>query len=71
MGYAMGFVPAMIGSHRQVWHNGYTPRAGGYCYNGLFPNDGLGIVVLSNASASSFRGMPEQMMRDVLALYEK
>ena len=70
MGYAMGFVPAMIGLHRQVWHNGYTPRAGGYCYNALFPDEGLGIIVLSNVSVSSFRGMPEQIVRGVLALYE-
>ncbi len=69
-GYAMGVVPAMIGSHRQVWHNGYTPRAGGYCFNAIFPDDGLGIIVLSNVSVPSFRGMPEQMVRDVLALYE-
>jgi D-alanyl-D-alanine carboxypeptidase len=70
MGYAMGFVPAMIASHRQVWHNGYTPRAGGYCFNAIFPDDGLGIIVLSNVSVPSFRGVPEQMVRDVLTLYE-
>jgi hypothetical protein len=64
----MGFVPSMIGSHRQVWHNGYTPRAGGYCFNAIFPDDRLGIIVLSNGSAQSFRGMPEQMVRDVLDL---
>jgi CubicO group peptidase (beta-lactamase class C family) len=68
VGYAMGFVPSMIGSHRQVWHNGYTPRAGGYCFNAIFPDDRLGIIVLSNGSAQSFRGMPEQMVRDVLDL---
>jgi D-alanyl-D-alanine carboxypeptidase len=70
MGYAMGFVPAMIGSHRQVWHNGYTPRAGGYCFNAIFPDECLGITVLSNVSVPSFRGMPEQIVRDVLALRE-
>ncbi|MGI4827411.1 MAG: serine hydrolase domain-containing protein, partial [Janthinobacterium lividum] len=41
VGYAMGFVLSMIGSHRQVWHNGYTPRAGGYCFNAIFPDDRL------------------------------
>jgi D-alanyl-D-alanine carboxypeptidase len=68
-GYAMGFVPAMIGSHREVWHNGYSPRAGGYCFNAIFPDDGLAVVVLANGSAQSFRGAPEGMVRDVLALY--
>ena len=70
MGYAMGFVPSMIGSHRQVWHNGYIPRAGGYCFNTIFPDDGLGIIVLSNVSVPSFRGMPEQIVREALSLYE-
>lgn len=70
MSYAMGFVPAMIGSHREVWHNGYCPRAGGYCFHAIFPDDGLAVVVLANASAQSFRGTPERMVRDVLALYD-
>ncbi len=69
-GYTMGFVPAMIGSHRQVWHNGYSPRAGGYCFNAIFPDDGLAVVVLANGSPQSFRGAPEGTMRDVLALYD-
>ena len=70
VGYAMGFVPAMIGLHRHVWHNGYAPRAGGYCFQAIFPDDGLGIVVLSNASVASFRGVPEQIVREVLTLHD-
>jgi hypothetical protein len=68
-GYAMGFVPTMVGSHREVWHNGYTPRAGGYCLSAIFPDDHLAVVVLANGSAQSFRGAPEKIVRDVLALY--
>jgi D-alanyl-D-alanine carboxypeptidase len=68
-GYAMGFVSTMVGSHREVWHNGYSPRAGGYCFNAIFPDDRLAVVVLANASAQSFRGAPEEIVRDVLALY--
>jgi D-alanyl-D-alanine carboxypeptidase len=67
-GYAMGFVPAMIGSHREVWHNGYSPRAGGYCFDAIFPDDSLAVIILANGSAQSFRGAPEGMVRDVLAL---
>jgi D-alanyl-D-alanine carboxypeptidase len=68
--YAMGFVPDEIGGHREVWHNGYTPMAGGYCYNAIFPDDQLAVVVLSNASEGLFRGEPESMVRQVLALYD-
>jgi len=71
MGYAMGFVPAILGSHRELWHNGYSPRAGGYCLHAIFPDDGLAVVVLANGSAQSFRGMPEKMVKDVLALYDQ
>jgi D-alanyl-D-alanine carboxypeptidase len=67
-GYAMGFVPATFGSHRELWHNGYTPHAGGYCFNAIFLDDGLAIAVLANASPHSFRAIPENMVRDVLAL---
>jgi D-alanyl-D-alanine carboxypeptidase len=71
MGYAMGFVPAMIGAHREVWHNGHSPRAGGYCFHAIFPDDGLAVVVLANGAASTFRGAPEQMVKEVLALYDQ
>ncbi len=70
LNYAMGFIATSIGSHREVWHNGYSPRAGGYCYNAIFPDDQLAVIVLSNASQDSFRGKPEQIVRDVLALYD-
>jgi D-alanyl-D-alanine carboxypeptidase len=68
--YAMGFVPAEMGGHREVWHNGYTPKAGGYGYNAIFPDDGLAVVVLSNAAEDTFRGRPEQIVKSVLALYD-
>jgi CubicO group peptidase (beta-lactamase class C family) len=61
--YAMGFIATFIGSHREVWHNGYSPRAGGYCYNAIFPDDQLAVIVLSNASQDSFRGKPEQIVK--------
>jgi D-alanyl-D-alanine carboxypeptidase len=68
--YAMGFVVDKIGSHREIWHNGFTPKAGGYCLNAIFPDDDLFIIVLSNASQDSFRGKPEQIVKEVLALYD-
>ena len=68
--YAMGFIADSIGDHREVWHNGFSPKAGGYCYNAIFPDDGLAVIVLSNASESTFRGKPEKIVSSVLALYD-
>jgi len=65
--YTMGFVPASIGGHREFWHNGYAPLAGGYCLNAIFPDDLLAVVVLSNSPDVVFRGVPEQMVHDILA----
>ncbi len=66
--YAMGFVPATLAGHREVWHNGFTPGAGGYCYNALFPDDKLAIVVLSNGA--DFGSVPERIVTQVLELYD-
>ncbi len=68
--YAMGFIATSIGQHREVWHNGYSPRAGGYCFNAIFPDDELAVVVLANAPDAAFRGVPEKMVGRVLALYD-
>ncbi len=65
--YAMGFVPATLGGHREVWHNGLAPGAGGYCYNAIFPDDKLAIIVLSNGS--DFQGVAERITSRVLAAY--
>ena len=46
---------------------GYTPRAGGYCYNAIFPDDKLAIIVLSNGS--DFQGVAERITSRVLAAY--
>jgi len=70
LNYAMGFIATSLAGHREVWHNGYSPNAGGYCYNAIFPDDKLAVIVLSNASQDTFRGKPEQIVRDVLALYD-
>lgn len=67
VGYAMGFVPTTLAGHRELWHNGLAPGAGGYCYNVIFPDDELAIVVLSNGA--NFDGVPEQMAARVLAAY--
>jgi len=65
--YAMGFVPAVLAGHREVWHNGLAPGAGGYCFNAIFPDDNLAVVVLSNGY--HFDGVPERMVERVLAAY--
>ncbi len=67
--YAMGFVPTTLAGHREVWHNGYTPGAGGYCYNAIFPDDKLAVVVLSNGS--EFQSVPERVVAHVLEVYGK
>ena len=67
-GYAMGFIPATLAGHREVWHNGLAPGAGGYSYNAIFPDDKLAVVVLSNGY--NFDGVPEQIVSRVLAAYD-
>lgn len=71
MNYAMGFIQTAVGGHREVWHNGYAPNAGGYCLNAIFPDDQLAVIVLSNAPDSAFRGETEKLTLDVLALYDR
>jgi len=66
--YAMGFVPTTLAGHREVWHNGLAPGAGGYCLNAIFPDDKLAVIVLSNGY--NFDGVPEQMAARVLAAYD-
>ena len=66
--YAMGFVPSQLAGHREVWHNGLAPGAGGYCFNAIFPDDELAVIVLSNGA--DFAGVPEQMAAGVLAAYD-
>jgi CubicO group peptidase (beta-lactamase class C family) len=68
--YAMGFVPASISGHRELWHNGYAPLVGGYCLNAIFPDDQLAVAVLSNSPDAVFRGVPEQIAHDILALID-
>jgi D-alanyl-D-alanine carboxypeptidase len=65
--YAMGLVPSSLNGHREVWHNGYAPNAGGYCYNAMFPDDDLAVVVLTNGAA--FDGQADAIVRAVLEAY--
>ena len=67
--YAMGWVPADVDGHREVWHNGFAPGAGGYCFNAVFPDEGLSVVVLSNSADSAFRGRPETIVRQVVEAF--
>ena len=70
MNYAMGFIQTTLGGHREIWHNGYSPNAGGYCLNAIFPDDQLAVVILSNVSDGPFRGETEKLTLNVLALYD-
>ncbi|MGA7317351.1 MAG: serine hydrolase domain-containing protein [Silvibacterium sp.] len=70
MHYAMGFIVDAIGEHREIWHNGYSPKAGGYCLNAIFPEDDLAVIVLSNSPDSPFRPQPEKIVKSVLGLYD-
>ncbi|MHB8179135.1 MAG: serine hydrolase domain-containing protein [Vulcanimicrobiaceae bacterium] len=51
--YGMGWVVSRFHGERELWHNGFAPGAGGMCYNALFPQLGLGIVVLSDTGSFS------------------
>jgi D-alanyl-D-alanine carboxypeptidase len=65
--YAMGWIPAQIAGHREVWHNGLASVVGGYCYNAIFPDDDLAVVVLTNGSGAT--GIPERMVREIAAAF--
>jgi CubicO group peptidase (beta-lactamase class C family) len=65
--YAMGFVSATLDGHREVWHNGLTPGAGGYCYNAIFLDDDLAVVILSNGA--KFMGQPEALVKQTLEAF--
>jgi hypothetical protein len=63
----MGWVLATRAGHRELWHNGLTPGVGGYCYNAIFPDDGLAVVILTNGFGAT--GLPERMAQEVAAAY--
>jgi CubicO group peptidase (beta-lactamase class C family) len=67
--YAMGFVADTLDGHSYVWHNGYAPYAGGYCYNAIFPQQHLAIVVLTNGDIESEQGKPETLVRRIFEAY--
>ena len=65
--YAMGWVLAQLAGHRELWHNGLAADVGGYCYNAVFPDDGLAVVILTNGFGAE--GLPERMTREIAAAY--
>ncbi len=54
--YGMGWVIADLDGRRELWHNGFAPGAGGFCFNALFPREGLAIVILSNTGGFAVDG---------------
>jgi D-alanyl-D-alanine carboxypeptidase len=64
--YGMGFVIDRMDGHRMVWHNGSVARAGGFCYNALFPQDGLAVVVLTNSGKMQTESAARAIDRAVL-----
>ncbi len=54
--YGMGWVVAELDGRRELWHNGYAPGAGGFCFNALFPKEGLAVVILSNTGSLAAEG---------------
>ena len=65
--YGFGFVIGAHNGHRELWHNGLAPHAGGYCLNAIFPDDGLAIVVLSNGYG--FDGQADRVVREIFETY--
>jgi D-alanyl-D-alanine carboxypeptidase len=65
--YTAGWVMTSVAGHRELWHNGLVLGIGGYCYNAVFPNEGLAIAILTNGQGAS--GVPESMARSVAAAF--
>jgi D-alanyl-D-alanine carboxypeptidase len=61
MGYAFGWVQARAEGRQLVWHNGGLP--GARAMNAVFPQDGLDIVVLTNASDAQPENIALQIAR--------
>lgn len=65
--YANGWVIVEVDGHRELWHNGLAPLVGGYCYNAIFPDDDLAVVVLTNGFGAD--GIPERVTQTIAAAY--
>jgi D-alanyl-D-alanine carboxypeptidase len=65
--YTMGWELTKVDGRRELWHNGLTPGTGGYCYNAIFPDDGLAVVILTNGFGAM--GLPERMTQELAAAY--
>jgi hypothetical protein len=65
--YTMGWELATLAGHRQLWRNGLTPGVGGYCYNAIFPDDDLAVVILTNGFGAA--GLPERMVQEIAGAY--
>jgi D-alanyl-D-alanine carboxypeptidase len=65
--YADGWVATKLAGHREVWHNGLAPGVGGYCYNAIFPDDALAVVVLTNGFGAAT--LPERMTQEIAAAF--
>ena len=65
--YTRGWVITQLAGHRELWHNGLAPQVGGYCYNAVFPDDGLAVVVFTNGFGAD--GLPERMSQEIAAVY--
>ncbi len=65
--YTMGWELTTVAGHHELWHNGLTPGTGGYCYNAIFLDDGLAVVILTNGFGAA--GLPERMTQEVAAAY--
>jgi len=69
--YGMGFGLDRMYGHRDVWHNGYVPGAGGFCYNYLFPSDGLAVIVLTNSGKEQSESTAREIARTALKSYSQ
>lgn len=49
--YAMGWVP----DGPELWHNGYSYKSGGYCYNAIVPAHRRAFTVLTNLDVHTAR----------------
>jgi CubicO group peptidase (beta-lactamase class C family) len=62
--YALGWMVGTYRGHRSVWHTG---RIDGFtCETRLFPDDGMGIVILNNKTGSPLPGLIAEHAADRL-----
>lgn len=65
----MGWVPEERSGKAYLWHNGYSLKSGGYCYNALVPADRAAVTVLTNLDVHTAHGISEAVADREMTLH--